>query len=170
MASASRRLGAAVAASAVLLGACAAVVDLEPVAYVEGDAAERPPRDASPDVAPRDDAEAPPMDAGKDAAPLVDASGCGVRDDGRLYCENRANTPLYELPNTSSPVVNTLRTSFSYFVCWGLGQPHAGGNSTWYYTLGDDTAVHGWTPGVTLKTPDAFDADPSAYGLRRCTR
>lgn len=71
-------------------------------------------------------------------------------------------------PNGGAAVVNTLRTTSSWFSCWGTGQLHAGGNTTWYYTLGDDNGNWGWIPGVMLNTPDAFDANPSGSGLRRC--
>lgn len=92
---------------------------------------------------------------------------CGVRGDGKLYCTNRV-VAMHASPNAGSPVVNTLRSTTSWFDCWGTGEPHAGGNSTWYHTLGDDNGNWGWVPGVALNTPDAFDANPSAHGLRRC--
>jgi hypothetical protein len=91
-----------------------------------------------------------------------------VHADGKLYCDDRANTPMHAATNGGSPVVNTLRTAHSWFDCWGTGERHAGGNTTWYHTLGDDNGNWGWVPGVALKTPDAFDANPSAHGLKRC--
>lgn len=70
-------------------------------------------------------------------------------------------------PRTSS-VVNHLRTTESWFDCWSTGQKHAGGNTTWDHTRGDDNAKWGWVPGVDLSTPDTFDANPSAYGFKKC--
>ncbi|MDB4935233.1 MAG: hypothetical protein JWP87_2205 [Labilithrix sp.] len=93
---------------------------------------------------------------------------CSVHADGRLYCDDRAGTPMHAATNGGSPVVNTLRTAHSWFDCWGTGERHAGGNTTWYHTLGDDNGNYGWVPGVALKTPDAFDANPGAHGLKRC--
>jgi hypothetical protein len=65
--------------------------------------------------------------------------------------------------------VNVLRSSYSWFDCWGTGESHAGGNNTWYYTVGDDNAVRGWIPGVDINTPDTFDEDPAALGFAPCT-
>lgn len=50
---------------------------------------------------------------------------------------------------------------------WATGAKHAGGNTTWYHTLGDDNAKWGWVPGVDLSTPDQLDQNPSAYGLKQ---
>jgi hypothetical protein len=93
---------------------------------------------------------------------------CSVHADGKLYCTNRGGAAMHAAPNAGSPVVNTLRSTHSWFDCWGTGERHAGGNTTWYHTLGDDNRNWGWIPGVALLTPDSFDADPSARGLRRC--
>jgi hypothetical protein len=95
---------------------------------------------------------------------------CSVHADGRLHCTNRGAAALHADTTEGSPVVNTLRTTYSWFDCWATGERHAGGNTTWYHTLGDDNASWGFLPGVALQTPDTFDADPSAHGLRRCAR
>jgi hypothetical protein len=160
----------AVAAAVV---SCAGLVDLEHVTYGDGDGAGTPAEGGSSggDAAEAaTDAQSVPVDVDvpKDGAATVDAGTCGVRADKRLYCTNRANAPLYAQPNKSAEIVNTIRTTSSYFLCWGTGEPHAGGNSTWYYTIGDDNPNLGWTPGVMLNTPDAFDANPRAFGLRNC--
>lgn len=93
---------------------------------------------------------------------------CGVRSDKRLHCANRPNVEMHRNPWASSPVVNTLRSSQSWFECWFPGEKHAGGNTTWYWTLGDDNGNRGFVPGSALSTPDAFDANPSAHGLVKC--
>ncbi|HVY48067.1 MAG TPA: hypothetical protein VHB21_19400 [Minicystis sp.] len=93
---------------------------------------------------------------------------CDVHADGKLYCDNTTGAAMYSSTNTSSGVVNHLRTSPSWFKCWGTGQLHAGGNTTWYYTEGDDNSKWGWVPAVDLHTTSAFDANPSAHGLAKC--
>jgi len=93
---------------------------------------------------------------------------CAVRSDKRLYCTNAGGAAMRSEPNLSSTVVNHLRTTFSWFECWGTGQLHAGGNTTWYKTLGDDNANRGWIPAVDIATSADFDHDPSAIGLPRC--
>ncbi len=95
---------------------------------------------------------------------------CEVRADARLHCANRRGAPLRAEPRAQSPVVNILRTTNSWFDCWTSGDRHAGGNTTWYHTVGDDNANQGFVGGVDLETPDAFDANPSAAGLAKCRR
>ncbi|MFT3764458.1 MAG: DUF1906 domain-containing protein [Minicystis sp.] len=95
-------------------------------------------------------------------------ANCNVHSDGKLHCVNTAHAAMYKATNDASGVVNHLETTNSWFKCWGTGQKHAGGNTTWYYTLGDDNAKWGWVPAVNLSTPSTFDADPSAYGLPHC--
>ncbi|WP_394825641.1 C39 family peptidase [Pendulispora albinea] len=96
------------------------------------------------------------------------AADCSVRSNGRLYCNNKGGAALYASTTATSNVVDTVRTTYSWFDCWGTGDRHAGGNTTWYHTLGDDNGNWGWTPAVNLSTTSEFDADPSAQGLRRC--
>jgi Phage tail lysozyme len=100
--------------------------------------------------------------------PPQDDPNCDVHSDGKLYCGNSADAAMYASDNFSSGVVNTLRSTDSWFTCWGTGEQHAGGNTTWYYTLGDDNDNWGWIPAVDLNTTSDFDADPSAHGLARC--
>src|SRR5262249_20194096 len=64
--------------------------------------------------------------------------GCVIYTDGMLYCGNASGSQMRSAPRASAPVVDTLRTSYSWFICWGTGELHAGGNTTWYYTEGDD--------------------------------
>ena len=99
--------------------------------------------------------------------PALPAS-CNVRSDGKLHCTNDAHTALYSSATNQSSIVNHLETTSSWFSCWGTGQLHAGGNTTWYYTEGDDNSKWGWAPAVHLDTASSFDADPSAYGLAHC--
>jgi len=79
-------------------------------------------------------------------------SGCDVWSDGRLHCSNTPNTPMHQKPLSSSPVVNTLRSANSYFECWTTGERHAGGNTTWYFTVGDDNPKHGYIPASAMGT------------------
>ena len=96
-------------------------------------------------------------------------NACSVHaDDHRLHCANTGGAAMHSQPNAASAVVNHLRTTFSFFLCWGSGQKHAGGNTTWYNTIGDDNASRGWIPAVDLQTTSAFDANPSAQGLPHC--
>lgn len=102
--------------------------------------------------------------------PVASPGGaCEVRaSSGRLYCDNRGGAALYASTDTNSAIVDHLRTSYSWFDCWAPGSLHAGGNTTWYQTIGDDHGARGWVPAVSMHTPDALDADPSALGLKRC--
>ncbi len=95
-------------------------------------------------------------------------SACGVHGDGKLYCTNAGNAAMYSASHFSSGVVNHLRTTSSWFDCWGSGERHAGGNTTWYHTVGDDNGNWGYVPASDLNTSSAFDANPSAHGLRQC--
>jgi len=102
--------------------------------------------------------------------PAAGSERCAVQDlDGKLYCPTIAAAPLYSAPSFSSPITNHLRTPQSWFTCWGSGEPHRGGTTTWYYTVGDDNKNWGWTPGFALSTPPGFDADPGARGFRSCS-
>lgn len=96
------------------------------------------------------------------------ASACGVQADARLHCENQGGAALRAAPRNASPVVNVLRTTNSWFDCWTSGDRHAGGNTTWYHTVGDDNASAGFVAAVALHTSDAFDANPSAGRLAKC--
>jgi len=93
---------------------------------------------------------------------------CSVHDDGKLYCPNSADAAIRATPTNNGDVVNHLRSTTSWFDCWSSGDLHAGGNTTWYHTLGDDNGNWGWVAGVDLSTPDDFDSDPSAHGLKKC--
>ncbi|WP_394831549.1 C39 family peptidase [Pendulispora rubella] len=105
---------------------------------------------------------------GKQAISYDSSNDCFVRSDGRLHCNNVGGSSMYASTTSSSSVVDHLRTTYSWFDCWGTGERHAGGNTTWYHTQGDDNAKWGWIPAVNLNTTSAFDADPSAQGLQRC--
>lgn len=58
-------------------------------------------------------------------------------------CGNRAGAPLYGCASfiSACPVIGWIDTSTSWFVCWGRGAWHNGGNNIWYYTKGDRIAA-----------------------------
>jgi murein DD-endopeptidase MepM/ murein hydrolase activator NlpD len=93
---------------------------------------------------------------------------CGVRDDGRLWCDNRAAAPVRADKSPSAAQVDVLRTTYSWFSCFGFGQRHHGGNDTWYFTIGDDSGSWGWVAAGDVQTTSELDADPAAHGLRAC--
>ena len=109
-----------------------------------------------------------PTGSGAPPPPPPPGGDCGVHGDGRLYCTNKGGSAMYAAPRASSAMVNHLRSTHSWFECWATGDAHAGGNTTWYRTQGDDNPSHGWVPAVDLSTSMAFDANPSALGLARC--
>ena len=106
--------------------------------------------------------------SGGGVPPAPPASSCGVGGDGKLTCGNIPDAPIYGADNLASGVVNHLRSTVSWFDCWASGERHAGGNTTWYHTLGDDNGNWGYVPAVEMSTESAFDANPSAHGLREC--
>jgi hypothetical protein len=91
-----------------------------------------------------------------------------VQRDARLHCDNKAGAVLRAEAKNQSPVVNTLRTTSSWFECWTSGERHAGGNTTWYRTLGDDNGNRGFVAAVDLSTPESLDANPTVAGLAAC--
>jgi hypothetical protein len=122
-----------------------------------------------------------PIPPGNDGAGGLDANtpivlpdgalDCSVHVDGKLHCSNTLGATLYAQPTYTSAVVDHLGARYSAFDCWGIGDKHAGNNTTWYRTYGNDNVDHprqGWVAGVDLATPDQFDANPSAAGLPRC--
>ncbi len=94
---------------------------------------------------------------------------CSVHSDHKLWCTNNKAT-MYSQPSGSSGAVDELQSTYSWFDCWGTGDRHAGGNTTWYHTYGDVNGAAGWVSGVHLNTGDSFDANPSASGLSECGR
>jgi hypothetical protein len=90
------------------------------------------------------------------------AAECGVRSDGRLHCGNRAGARGFADRSYRSATRGTLNGTFSWFVCWGHGDPHAGQNDIWYWTQLDNGAW-GNVPAVDVATGQ----DP-APGLREC--
>jgi hypothetical protein len=88
---------------------------------------------------------------------------------GNLYCGNKVNTSIYKHAQYDSgsgnptPIVDSLHSGFSYFKCYAVGQPHAGGNNIWYYTYGDESGAWGYVPAVNVYTPQ----DPFP-GVRAC--
>ncbi|MEV0537217.1 hypothetical protein [Kitasatospora sp. NPDC050463] len=90
------------------------------------------------------------------------AAECGVRSDGRLYCGNKAGAKGYADRSYRSATRGTLVGTFSWFACWGHGDPHPGGNDIWYWTQLDNGAW-GNVPAVDVNT-----AQDPAPGLREC--
>lgn len=110
---------------------------------------------------------------GSQAISLTGAGGpvgstCAVQG-GKLYCGNTPDFAMRAQPSSTSAIVNHLRTSYSYFECWGTGEAQASGNTTWYRTIGDDNSSRGWVPAHNLETPVTLDANPTAQGLPHCT-
>ncbi|MFB6625002.1 hypothetical protein ACFCWD_12295 [Streptomyces sp. NPDC056374] len=98
-----------------------------------------------------------------EAAPLAAQASCTARNvshydayTGRTWtrdwvCGNRAGAPLYGCASfiSACSAIGWIDTSTSWFVCWGRGAAHSGGNNIWYYTMGDRMAPgrerhHGW--------------------------
>ena len=119
---------------------------------------------------PTDDTEASLDSSTDDGKPdLVAKAPCAVRGDGRLYCGNRDNAAIRAARSPRARQVNTLETTYSWFLCWGFGERHSGGNNTWYYTQGDDGPAKGWVAAVDMHTTSLQDSDPSRYlGLLNC--
>ena len=92
---------------------------------------------------------------------------CSVHADHKLYCSN-AVAAIHQNPWSASPVVDTLRSRYSWFSCWWAGEMHAGGNQTWYWTQGDDNGAWGFVPAVAVNTPDDFDTSALEHGLPQC--
>ncbi|MEE1770221.1 hypothetical protein PUR34_19255 [Streptomyces sp. JV185] len=95
-------------------------------------------------------------------APAAHAAECAVRSDGRLYCGNKAGAKGYADRSYRSATRGTLNGTFSWFQCWGHGDPHPGGNDIWYWTELDNGAW-GNVPAADVSTGQ----DP-APGLREC--
>ena len=94
--------------------------------------------------------------------------GCSVHSDGKLYCTNTPGASIYAATNAESSVVDHLESNPSWFDCWATGELHAGGNTTWYHTQGDDNDNWGFVAAVDLDTQSSFDANPTAGGLQPC--
>ncbi|WP_329403416.1 hypothetical protein [Streptomyces melanogenes] len=90
------------------------------------------------------------------------AAECGVRSDGRLYCGNKAGAKGYADRSYRSATRGQLNGTFSWFQCWGPGDPHQGQNNIWYWTQLDN-GQWGNVPAVDVNTGQ----DP-APGLREC--
>lgn len=97
----------------------------------------------------------------------VAVSHCQKSND-KFYCSNQSNAALYAEPKIGAQV-DTLETQWSWFTCWTTGEAHDGGNTTWYYTMGDDTKRWGYVPASSLGTSPEFDANPSQCGLPNCS-
>lgn len=100
--------------------------------------------------------------------------GCVVYTDGQLWCSNTAPSVMYDSPTAPRAMINTLRSPYSWFICWGSGEPYTQTDgtpgTTWYFTVGDDANGHqrGWLPGLVVAAPREFHADPAAFGFRAC--
>lgn len=111
-------------------------------------------------------------DPPSDPPPSTPANVCAEsqcrEENGKFYCPNQGNSPMYAAPKVGA-TVNTLKTTWSWFTCWTTGEAHSGGNTTWYYTLGDVTNKWGYLPASSLLTTAAFNANPSQCGLPKCS-
>lgn len=92
------------------------------------------------------------------------AAGCGVQG-AVLICGHAVPTDVFGAPGRP---VDTLVTSPHQFVCWTPDAYHDGGNNVWYRVRGDLRAAWGYVPASVVHTSSAFDANPGAYGMRRC--
>ncbi|MER5584473.1 hypothetical protein AB0G76_38255 [Streptomyces asoensis] len=122
-------------------------------------------------AAPSAQAASAPKPAAAPAKTAAAAAECGVRaHDNRLWCGNRGSAPTRQQPFHESPITGLLQSTFSYFTCWSPGGLHGGGNTTWYRTVPDwsSDGQEGYVPADWVLTPSWFDANPTAYGLRRC--
>ena len=91
------------------------------------------------------------------SATPASAASC-YASGGNLYCGNNYDAPVYRSPNFGvdghpTPVVDRLKSTFSYFKCWRNGEAHGGGNSVWYLTYGDVNGAWGYVPANTVHTP-----------------
>jgi hypothetical protein len=93
---------------------------------------------------------------------------CSVHADKKLYCSNKTPANIRATPNNTATIVDTMITNYSWFTCWKAGDAHAGGNTTWYYTLGDKNGKWGYMAASDVETTDAFEKDPSAFGFAKC--
>ncbi len=93
---------------------------------------------------------------------------CSVHANGKLYCQNSPYTDLHGKPSRSSPIVDHLNSIDSAFDCWGMGELHDGGNTTWYRAVGDEHLLPGWAAARDLGTSSGFDMNPSARGFAVC--
>jgi hypothetical protein len=108
-------------------------------------------------------------DVGSDTPPDTSGPPCAVKaTDTRMYCTNKVPAKIRATPANAAAIVDELRTSYSWFSCWKVGEKHAGGNTTWYYTLGDSTGKWGYVAAVDLITPAGFNDNPSAHGVVKC--
>jgi len=104
-----------------------------------------------------------PASATSVATPVKSARAeCGVRSDARLHCGNKAGAKGYADRSYRSATRGQLNGTFSWFQCWGHGDPHPGGNDIWYWTQLDNGAW-GNVPAVDVSTGQ----DP-APGLQQC--
>jgi hypothetical protein len=105
-------------------------------------------------------------DAKPDTLPV--GPDCSVHADGKLYCTNANPANIRATPDNTATVVDQLLMDYDWFTCWTTGALHAGGNRTWYYTLGDRYGKWGYVAANDLNTTETFDANPTAYGLKHC--
>jgi len=151
-------------------GTALLAVVMAPLSLVSAACMDDPVDKAAPEVADVelaasvDDADVADKKANADL--LAD---CSVHGDGRLYCGNEYNAPLYaERPFYSHGVYDHMFTTYSWFNCWAYGDLHPGGNYTWYHSTGDEYGRDGFMPANYVHTPSWFDANPKQFGLRNC--
>ncbi|QIQ04039.1 hypothetical protein [Streptomyces liangshanensis] len=100
----------------------------------------------------------------------ADKLGNTFRTD--VKCDNTTGD-VYGRASFDSPLTGVKTSTLSTFVCWTRGQPHAGGDTVWYYTKGDQAlppfaAFEGWgaMPSSALLVPSGI-THPYP-GLPRC--
>ncbi|MFE9022685.1 hypothetical protein ACFYNL_29545 [Streptomyces sp. NPDC007808] len=92
----------------------------------------------------------------------------GMWFDHDVVCDNAPGDVRLQ-SFSASPVVGRMHTTRSWFVCWKLGDLHAGGNSIWYYTQGDEVvsrpSAQAWG---YLPASMVYSGSHPAPGLTRC--
>ena len=85
-------------------------------------------------------------------------------------CGNTPHTGMYLNATFQSFPVAIMDSSRSWFVCWGYGDYHMGGNNIWYRSQGDRfwgnypwSDRWGWIPASNVYT--SIDPQP---GMERC--
>ncbi|GAA3494599.1 hypothetical protein GCM10019016_016990 [Streptomyces prasinosporus] len=91
-----------------------------------------------------------PRSAGQGAA---DVKECKIWwSDFNLWCGHRVGAVGFADRTYHSTQRGQLYGDYGYFLCWGYGAQHAGGNNVWYWTqldngaYGNVAAADVWTP------------------------
>jgi len=94
--------------------------------------------------------------------------GPNTRYGSSVFCPNFV-APIYEGGRRSYVVIDTMRTTYSWFVCQALGGANppfgVGRNHWWLWTQGDDYRRWGWFPANAIKIGGQEQPIP---GVRGC--